>query len=190
MEELYKPFENKEVTKSDIQLLLDNTPLLTQCVEQNIYKVLRREKQLQSDSGGIEALALHTTLAYVNNTLRYDMARAPFFLCAVEKSVKHAIPLSNHAFYIGGIIDRYEIYKEIHTILDYKTGNPDYVVQTISDLFDRTKTKLNKAALQSLIYAYIISETEKVRTNVFLYFIREIHTKTDPRICIEKKPSA
>ncbi|MCK9562842.1 MAG: PD-(D/E)XK nuclease family protein [Bacteroidales bacterium] len=187
METLYAPFVEKSVEKSDIQSLLDDKAKLKKCVEQAVLTVLYGEKH-NTIVGGVESLAIHTTLTYVENTLRYDLQRTPFFLCGIEMRKTHNIKLSHGNFYIGGIIDRYEIYKEVHTIIDYKTGESNYSVSSLFDLFDRTKAERNKAALQSLIYAYVVSESESVRATILLYFIRAIHTNTDSRIIINKNP--
>jgi len=98
--------------------------------------------------------------------LELDIARTPFSVEGLEERVESSFPLKDgkRVVRIGGIIDRLDKKNgELH-VLDYKTGSADISFGVIEELFDPEKNNRNKAALQTLIYSYILQKNKGMGT--------------------------
>ena len=99
---------------------------------------------------------------YANAYLDYDVTNVPFTIQALETKFNEAFYINlngrRRPVYFSGYIDRVDIVNGIHRMVDYKTGGDELEFSTIEKLFDRNEKKRNKAALQTLIYAWSFSK--------------------------------
>jgi hypothetical protein len=87
---------------------------------------------------------------------------------------------------LRGVIDRIDLKDGTIRIIDYKSGRDLSVYRSISELFDRSGSKNNKAVFQTFLYAlmYLRNHPEENLPVVpGLYNFKELHEeKFDPRI--------
>jgi acyl-CoA-binding protein len=55
---------------------------------------------------------------------------------------------------LGGVIDRLDRKDGVVRLIDYKTGKDTKKVKSVASLFDRDDKGRNKAAMQTMLYAY------------------------------------
>ncbi|NVK49079.1 MAG: PD-(D/E)XK nuclease family protein, partial [Cyclobacteriaceae bacterium] len=95
---------------------------------------------------------------YLEAILDYDQENGEFTILGVEKNVPASIPVETKDgtvhFALQGVIDRVDLKDGVVRLIDYKTGKDDKKVLSIASLFDRDEKKRNKAAMQTLLYAY------------------------------------
>ncbi len=100
---------------------------------------------------------------YANAYLDYDATSVPFVVEDLEIKLNQpfAVTLKDRQrnVWFNGIIDRLDFVNGIHRMVDYKTGADDTEFVNIEKLFDREDKKMNKAALQTLMYAWIFNRT-------------------------------
>ncbi|MHA7877454.1 MAG: PD-(D/E)XK nuclease family protein [Bacteroidota bacterium] len=162
MEQLYAPLLSKQhnhlLQTKDLEALHKNVPTVVQRVFDGM---LRQHRWVAIQGEHAVARAVMTKL--VNKILTLDQAHAPFLLIGLEMG--RQVPLSLD-FYLSptvrvrlhGIIDRVDWKAGVFRVLDYKTGVDEKKIKSIASLFDRTAAKRNKAAFQTLFYAWLFHQ--------------------------------
>ena len=144
MQQLYTPFEKKNVSLSDLRNMLDS---LTE----------ERWLSLLSELEG-DILAMQITKSYVRNILLYDMTRAPFFYEGSECVVKRDLQVPDlGTFHFLGYIDRLDKRDGLLNIIDYKTGGAELEFKDMAHVFHRSKNQ--DKALQTLLYCWMIQHS-------------------------------
>ena len=117
--------------------------------------------------------------------LRNDERYLPFMIVSLEAEdgpYQTAIPVagldeSERQVALKGIIDRVDKKDNVVRVIDYKTGKDNKRFENISGLFDRNNLKRNKAAMQTLIYAFLFHESTENKNSIItpgLYNAREL----------------
>lgn len=141
MQQLYAPFEKKNISSSDLRTLLDS---LTE----------ERWQSLLSDIEG-DVLAMQITKSYVRNILLYDLTRTPFFYEGSECCVKRDLEVTElGTFHFVGYIDRLDKRAGTLNVIDYKTGGAELEFKDMAHVFHRNKNQ--DKALQTLLYCWMI----------------------------------
>ncbi len=174
MEKLYTPLVTEEKAQSlqpqDFELLQDKIPL----VVREIFSSMLQQHQLTTLQGDY-TIAQAVIIRLVNRILALDQSYAPFLLIGLE--IGRRVPLS-FDFYLNtttsvrlrGIIDRVDWKAGVFRVLDYKTGNDEKKVKSIAGLFDRTYSRRNKAAFQTLFYAWLFCHQGPGRVTASSFF--------------------
>ncbi len=101
---------------------------------------------------------------FASKILEQDKRLAPFTIEAIEQEgLLHTMKI-NHApgfAVIGGKIDRVDKKENMVRIVDYKTGGDSLEFASIEALFER-KPKRNKAAFQTLLYAFLFNSNRPI----------------------------
>lgn len=179
MEMLYQPFLSKEILKEDIEHLRHDEELIERAIKaafkKNFFKGIGADKITLT---GRNWLVFEIVRKYVKQVLVLDEARAPFVVSGLEQKVKAWLPINQGEtkVLVGGSIDRVDGRKNGFEILDYKTGQADLSFATLNDLFDTTKKNRNKAALQTLIYSWVMEKNHPGVPSVVpgIYYLRGI----------------
>ena len=163
IETLYRKFIGKEVTASDLNLLISNENEIRKTINVVFEKNIPFVTQVSDtfiDLQGKNSLVYEILLKYTKKLLKLEIQNTPFILIDLEKQVSMPLSLSNGQIVkIGGYIDRIDFKDNKMRIIDYKTGKAGLQIKNISDLFDTMKHSDIKAVFQTLIYAHIIAQT-------------------------------
>ncbi|MCS5489795.1 PD-(D/E)XK nuclease family protein [Algoriphagus limi] len=158
VETIYGLDESKSPRKIDpheINRLLPQVPKAVDHSIRNFYKV--EEGKPMEYSGQLE-IAREIFIKYLEAILQYDQENGEFTILGVEKNVPASIPVETKNgivnFALQGVIDRVDLKDGVVRLIDYKTGKDEKKVLSIPSLFDREEKKRNKAAMQTLLYAY------------------------------------
>jgi hypothetical protein len=192
MDALYQVFLNKTIHAKDLMSLEED--------EQRIGRELRKAFSLiffKSD-GNDENLSLagRNILVYevirkmVIQTIRVDIKRTPFIIKGLEQKADATLGIFNgtKAVRIGGTIDRIDSVSGSTEIIDYKTGAAEHSFKNLAELFDPTVKKRNKAAFQTLLYAYVWDEMHPGEEAIYpcIYALKEIFKEETSRLTIKE----
>ena len=168
IELLYKPFENKMIEVTSLQLLLADKRKIDEVVKQAIavkYYQLNPEQTANLKLSGQSILITSHIRDYIHQLLKNDMLFAPFQIESLEKkySAEYQFVSGERkiAIKIGGVIDRIDRIADGFRIIDYKTGRGMKLdFNEWSQLTDRNYYDRRKEIFQTLIYSDIISRVE------------------------------
>ncbi len=143
LQNCYEPFVGKEVTKEDVNKMLQSLPK-----GEDLLSTLLRE--------------------YARLILEHDLALAPFQYIATEQPRRMELTLDDGTIVtLKGTIDRVDSPQPISLsaslpirIVDYKTGGSETEFASIASLFDPTDSKRNGYALQTILYAILYGQGE------------------------------
>ena len=179
MHQLYTPFIGKQLTETD-KKLLNNKEKLQQIVLRNFAKELYNDEKgllTIADLQGRNVLYFNLVVRMIQRMLVADHSNIWFD--GLEQKVRLQMPLNigGAIVNLGGIIDRLQREicsdNQIHTfIVDYKTGaesslqikDGNVALNTIDEvvdiLFTDSKHDKYKAVFQTLVYAYILYQSD------------------------------
>ena len=186
MELLYKSVQAKNghwnISREDIGWMKTQIPIL---LPQAFIDGWREKSKKPVEFTGRLLIVAEVVKQYANAYLDYDAGIAPFTIEALETKFNEAFYITvngrRRPVYFSGYIDRVDIVAGIHRMVDYKTGSDEMEFTTIEKLFDRNEKKRNKAALQTLIYAWSFSKKfpEKARFEPALLPLRIMQQQGD-----------
>jgi hypothetical protein len=111
---------------------------------------------------GRNILIFRVMLRYLEKIIETDLAIAPFQLLSVEQRYIRRLEVSSggrsHVLRMGGKIDRVDRLGDSLRVIDYKTGNASQNFQDVDALYQGESSKRNGAAMQTLFYAWLVSE--------------------------------
>jgi CRISPR/Cas system-associated exonuclease Cas4 (RecB family) len=180
MEKLYKPYLNSEITAGEISSIAEDEEKIRDAIlyafRSSYFKGIKESDVL--DLNGRNLLIYEIVKKYVVKVLDIDAKRAPFKIEGLELRVETSFPLGDgkRIVGIGGIIDRLDEKDGALHVLDYKTGSADISFGIVEELFDLEKDNRNKAALQTLIYSYILLKNRGDEVSVVpgIYILRNV----------------
>ncbi|MFT4153837.1 PD-(D/E)XK nuclease family protein [Parafilimonas sp.] len=154
MEDFYRPMLGKEVTKEWIQDRLKQKEAL---IKRAFAKVRNTPHADTYEFSGMQQVVLAIVEAYINIIAGRDEEEAPFTIIALEEKINAEIPFQlkgqQQSIKIFGIVDRIDIKNGATRIVDYKTGKDELAFHAIDKLFDTNDKYINKALIQTMIYA-------------------------------------
>jgi RecB family exonuclease len=179
MYHLYKPYEGKLIKAEDIQYLRKNakTEEALNTAFENLYPSRGNQNWKLS---GKNLIIKEIIQKYISKILEVDEAYAPFTLIAIEKKIEKQVQVKTVDFpvKIGGYVDRIDYKDGIYRIIDYKTGEAYPNFSDVRSLFSGEKRKMKDAALQCLIYAYVLMEAyPEGAIQAGLYSVRKMFDK-------------
>ncbi|MCF8363358.1 MAG: PD-(D/E)XK nuclease family protein [Prolixibacteraceae bacterium] len=152
LEELYKPYIEKEITADIIaRLLVDKRK-----INSSLKTALEKEffKKGNFNLNGRNLLVFDIIKKFVVTVLKYDKTIAPFHLMSLEKKYFNRMTVESGEKTIeikyGGSVDRLDKTGDKIRVVDYKTGKSDNIINNLDKLF---KGDRNKAAFQTMLYA-------------------------------------
>lgn len=155
MEFIYKPYTDKVITESVIDIIKTKVDQDTMINLENLtYKINSIEKRV--------------LLEYIIKTLDYDLKKTPFKIKHIELPLSYTLNfnIDGHIYNIkiNGIIDRVDEYNNRIEIIDYKTGNSrpiildDCNIEDINNIATANKPFTNYD-MQTLIYHLLYSKS-------------------------------
>ncbi|HEY5510275.1 MAG TPA: PD-(D/E)XK nuclease family protein [Prolixibacteraceae bacterium] len=188
MEKLYQPFLNKIVDENTVNsIIADEETLRKRLNEAFNLLFFKLDPGTKNNSlSGRNILVFEVIRKMVVQTLRVDLKRTPFEIRGLEQKVDAILSVfgGRKAIRIGGIIDRIDYKSGVFEVIDYKTGTAEHVFNTVADLFDKEAKKRNKAAFQTLVYAYIWDQTHPGSDGIFpgIYGLKKIFKEETNRL--------
>ncbi|MCA0398978.1 MAG: PD-(D/E)XK nuclease family protein [Bacteroidetes bacterium] len=166
--------KREKVDKADIQYMRAQLPT---ALDKAFSEVLTGTDKPFVFSGSF--LVLREIIAsYAKKVLAVDEVYAPFSLVSMERQLAVQVPITvsgkKEMIWLGGYVDRIDWKEGVYRIIDYKTGADERKIQSIASMFDRENPQRNKAALQTLVYAWVLQreEREKISVETGIYDVR------------------
>ena len=159
LEEIYKAYTNKILSKEAIQNIIGNKKLIETSLNIALEKEYFKGKKFKLSG---KNLMVHDIIKkYVLKVLQLDKAYAPFSILGLEdkytKKVQVEINDQNLEFEFGGTIDRLDEKDGRIRVVDYKTGKSSNLVKSIPSMFSDNSNR-NKAAFQTMLYAGCVAQ--------------------------------
>jgi len=138
-----------------------------------------REKFFRGRAGarpeGKNVIIFRVILKYIRKIISTDLRIAPLYSVSLEnkftRDLALTLPEGKVRIRLGGKIDRIDRVNGRRRVLDYKTGNAEMDFPSVDRLFVGDQAKRNKAALQTLLYAWLVNESG---VHPGLYVIRNL----------------
>jgi len=109
---------------------------------------------------GRNIIMFQVMLRYLKKIIQTDLPLAPFELISAENTYEREIEISlagrKDRVRLGGKIDRVDKLGELIRVIDYKTGGAKLDFSSLESLFDSEHRNRNSAALQTLLYAWLV----------------------------------
>jgi hypothetical protein len=134
-------------------------------VERLIDRAFRKQYFLDDNAevvyDGQRVVVKAVAKTFIATVLEKDLEYAPFEIRMLEESFGETIALTDgRKVRIGGKIDRADWKEGTLRVIDYKTGKDDLNFESIESLFNHDSGR-NKAAFQTILYAYVHSLRSK-----------------------------
>jgi CRISPR/Cas system-associated exonuclease Cas4 (RecB family) len=183
IEQLYKPFRGKTISKTDLENIIKDRVL----IENEIRKAIGKYYLKQVTPGksvpieGKALLIFENIKTFIKRLIEVDINLTPFHLIEIEGKYTTSLDVivdgQLRKIYIGGKIDRLDRVNGIVRALDYKTGNVESLaISEVGDLFEKEKENSRKEILQALLYCMIYSEStgESTAVQPAIYSLRKL----------------
>ena len=195
LEFLYEVEEGKSHRDIDSHTIDRLLPQVAKAVDKSIRKFYKKENEEELELSGQLLIAREVFIKYVKEILSYDQKNGPFRIIGLEKEYEAGIPVETPQgrveIALKGVIDRMDIKDGVVRLLDYKTGKDNKKVSSIASLFDREDDKRNKAAMQTLLYAYFYQHSHpenKLPLKPGIFNIKEIYNpQFSPFLMMDKE---
>lgn len=188
MEELYKPYENKEVATREIEEMKTKLPLELR------KKLDKYRKTKGKEIPGHDLVAINYLTKIAKNALDFDSRNTPFTMRGHEKKLKFTKEIKGQEVKFTAKVDRIHEKNGSKIIVDYKTGgdNPEFKPENVMPLPGNEQEKpyqLNSAAIQLFLYCWMLQQQEEdYRTSVLhpaVYATRKFSESFDPYLGID-----
>lgn len=193
IELLYAPKEGaafREIDTHEIERLKPQIPKAVDDAIRDFYQAKQGE-ELQL-SGQLQ-IARAIFIKYLKAILNYDQENGTFRVLGLEKEyqagIRVATPWGAREVALGGYIDRVDQKDGVIRLIDYKTGKDDKRVVSVASLFERENKKRNKAAMQTMLYAYFfqnLNPQNRLSLKPAIFNIKEIYNpKFNPFLLLD-----
>lgn len=189
MQNLYKNFKDKKVTKKDITAMQGND-----AIKNAVNETITNELHVDEDSfSGDTILVRDIITKYINEgILRYDAERDGFEVVGLEKDVDYDYPISDgRSVKLHGVADRIDRVNGKLQVIDYKSGNtPHLEFNGINNLFNGSASDKVSNIFQTLLYSMMLHRKaeNKPETQPMLYFASKMLSKDySPKIFNKEK---
>jgi CRISPR/Cas system-associated exonuclease Cas4 (RecB family) len=195
LEFLYEVEEDKSHRDIDAHTIDRLLPQVSKAVDKAIRKFYKKEDGEEFELSGQLMIAREVFIKYVKEILSFDQKNGAFRVIGLEKEYLAGITVDTAQgkleVALKGVIDRMDIKDGVVRLLDYKTGKDIKKVSSIASLFDREDKNRNKAAMQTLLYAYFYQHSHpenRLPIKPGIFNIKEIyHPQFSPFLVMEKE---
>ena len=162
LEELYKPFIGRILTKEDIQNCI-------QRIDVEVLAQFKKEYKEGEIKKGRNLLAFEVAKRNILNFLKLELESIEkgdeVQIIALEQKLERTLEDARLPFsvLIKGNVDRIELRNGIIRIVDYKTGKVEKANVTLKDWSGLTEDIKNEKVIQVLAYAYLFEKEAKNR---------------------------
>ncbi|MFN3997857.1 PD-(D/E)XK nuclease family protein [Algoriphagus sp.] len=185
IELLYAPKEGEAFREIDTHEIERLKPQIPKAVDDAIREFYQAEDGEELQLSGQLQIARAIFIKYLKAILNYDQQNGTFRVIGLEKEYMAGIavptPWGKREVALGGYIDRVDQKNGVIRLIDYKTGKDDKKVVSVASLFERENKKRNKAAMQTMLYAYFYqyrNPNNKLPLKPAIFNIKDIY---DPK---------
>ncbi|NPA36863.1 MAG: DUF2800 domain-containing protein [Chlorobi bacterium] len=178
IENLFRPFIDKQLSSDLIDALIQNTANTDRIIEEAFKKEISPfdfQKHGFNDLYGNNLILKEVTKKYILELLEKEKSYCPFTISGLELDVETEFSFDNKTVKIKGTIDRIDKKDNIIRIIDYKTGSSKNIFSDIDTLFSKEKHSDLKAIFQTFLYSYILKKDKN--DSGILYSAGIINTK-------------
>lgn len=189
MEDIYKRFDNIDVTPDALNTIIRNDSYLNDLLEKAFSKYFFKDDKNIRQLQGQYYLIGEILKSYVKQTLKVDLQSAPFRYIASEFRINKPYKI-NGALTVNfkGSIDRIDRVGDLVRIIDYKTGTGETSFKDIDQLFDSSKDKRPYQILQVFVYGlFYYLQNPDIHISPAVYYLRSVFKDFDPRVKIDKE---
>ncbi len=147
------------IRKEELEKLLK-----TRRSEEVLTRVFRKHHfkgRKDSPIEGLNIIILRVMNRFLSRLIETDQAIAPFALVSAEGSYRRELEIraaeKEMRVRLGGKIDRVDRVNGTLRVIDYKTGDARQGFSDLASLFDPAAENRNGAALQTLLYAWLVA---------------------------------
>jgi CRISPR/Cas system-associated exonuclease Cas4 (RecB family) len=193
IELLYAPKEGEAFREIDTHEIERLKPQIPKAVDGAIRDFYQAKEGDDLQLSGQLLIARAIFIKYLKAILDYDQQNGTFRVIGLEKEYRAGIavptPWGVREVALGGYIDRVDQKDGVIRLIDYKTGKDDKKVVSVASLFERDNKKRNKAAMQTLLYAYFFQNLHPQNSlplKPAIFNIKEIYNpKFNPFLLLE-----
>lgn len=168
---------------------------IPEAVDAAIADFYQIEKLDETNLSGQLLIARSIFRKYLKAILAYDQQNGDFRVLTLEGEYKSGLTIETaqgaKEVRLGGYIDRVDQKDGAIRLIDYKTGKDDKKVESIQSLFDREDKKRNKAAMQTMLYAFFYqyaNPTIRIPLKPAIFNVKEIYDPNfSPFLMMEKE---
>ncbi|MBQ4278380.1 MAG: PD-(D/E)XK nuclease family protein [Rikenellaceae bacterium] len=181
MELLYRPLVGKPHPGAEIAGMAGKAVVDEAIAEAIRSEYLRGDAVPEEEWSGNILLVRDIVRKYLNScVLPWDAAHDGFIVRELERKI--ACPVTfvrdgrERTVWFGGLADRVDLLGDgTLRVVDYKTGTPKNAFGGLDALFSGEARERNPAALQTLLYALMLSSGERGDVQPTLYYVREMN---------------
>lgn len=190
MEIIYNRYKGKMVTPDVLNEIVKDEAFLTEALEKAFARYYFKDEVNRRPLEGQHYLVGEILRSYVKQTLKADRQFTPFEYVGSEYRFSQPYHVSDSLeVNFKGSIDRVDRVKEMHRIIDYKTGSGSTEFKEIPQLFDATKNNRPYQILQLFVYGlFYLMENPGARISPAVYYLRAVYKDFDPTIQYGKHP--
>jgi ATP-dependent helicase/DNAse subunit B len=184
IELLYAIEEGKDHRDIDSHGIDRLRPQIPAAVDVAIREFYRKEEGDVFELSGQLQIAREVFIKYLEAILSYDQKNGDFRVIGLEKPYEAGLVIETSVgkkeVALGGVIDRMDCKDGVIRLLDYKTGKDTKSLASIASLFDREDKKRNKAAMQTMLYAFFYQFNHPTNTLPLkpgIFTIKEIYSE-------------
>jgi CRISPR/Cas system-associated exonuclease Cas4 (RecB family) len=191
MEVLYQQHNGKEIRGNDLEQMKKEA-------NEVVRKTLKKFRRLDGKKmPGHDIVAERYLQKMVKKVLEFDKTRVPFTMVEHEKKIDLERQFNGHTIKFTGFVDRIHQKEGSYHIVDYKTGSDKgeakkEEIWPMPGNDQERADKLNKAAIQTLTYCWLLkNQSEKYKNQRLipeLYTTRNLGEKYEPSITLKEKP--
>lgn len=158
IELLYLPEEDKAPKLITPHVLNQVQPMIATSVDRAIQEYYKATDNPNFLLTGQMHIVREIFIEYIQAIVAYDQKGGNFTVLGLEQKHTTSLPIlvegRREEVRLSGLIDRVDEKDGVIRLLDYKTGKDEKKFTTIASMFDRNDKKRNKAAMQTMLYAY------------------------------------
>ena len=184
IELLYAIEEGKDYRDIDSHSIDRLRPQIPAAVDVAIREFYRKEEGDVLELSGQLQIAREVFVKYLEAILAYDQKNGDFRVIGLEKGYEAGLVIETSEgkkeVSLGGVIDRMDRKDGVIRLLDYKTGKDTKSLASVASLFDREDKKRNKAAMQTMLYAFFYQFNHPTNTLPLkpgIFTIKEIYAE-------------
>ena len=181
MKILYEEIQDRvtgQITSGKLKYLLESDR--AESVLKEVFITCQFKDRKNARIEGRNIIIFQVLLKYLNKIIETDLQIAPFKMVSAEETYQRKILLkageADLVVSLGGKIDRVDQKNGILRVIDYKTGDANRNFPSVESIFDSSLKSRNRAAFQTLFYAWLVTEKySNVQILPGLYIMKELY---------------